>query len=91
MVKVVGADHSKTRRRYLWRNFKHFCHWCGVRLTWSGDNALTCDHKVPLSKGGTNKRTNLLPACKTCNQTRGNTDYEVYRREASRCAANVAR
>lgn len=50
------------------------CHWCGIGLC--GDkskfNFATMDHLIPLSRGGTNQNSNLVPACHACNHKRGN-------------------
>lgn len=62
------SDSSKTRKGYLWRSRKRRCNWCGKKLT---KTTLTCDHVIPLSKGGTHKRTNLVAACYDCNQRKG--------------------
>ncbi|WP_309474759.1 HNH endonuclease [Dissulfurirhabdus thermomarina] len=40
------------------------CHYCGRFV---GAAALTMDHVVPLARGGTSERHNLVPACKDCN------------------------
>lgn len=32
-----------------------------------GDEATSVDHIIPVSRGGTNARENLAPACKSCN------------------------
>jgi 5-methylcytosine-specific restriction endonuclease McrA len=40
------------------------CVYCKLALD---KKALTIDHKIPLSKGGTNWLANLVPACKPCN------------------------
>lgn len=75
------------RRLTGWKRrlrFKHFllcgrpwveCHYCGVRLTLK---TLTFDHVIPLSKGGAMGIKNIIPACRTCNCKRGNTDYEKF-------------
>lgn len=42
------------------------CQYCGA----SGV-PLDCDHVVPLSRGGTNEKSNLKTACKPCNQSKG--------------------
>ncbi|NBW18808.1 MAG: HNH endonuclease, partial [Caulobacteraceae bacterium] len=39
------------------------CHWCGAP-------AQVADHLLPLSQGGTNEATNLVPACYRCNNAR---------------------
>lgn len=55
------------------------CYYCRRFLTLdnSGHKA-TLDHKVPLSKGGTWKRTNLVLACHACNQNKGDSDEDVF-------------
>ncbi|MFN6537943.1 MAG: HNH endonuclease [Nostoc sp. EkiNYC01] len=45
------------------------CFWCGCNLTL---NAITVDHYIPLSLGGSNKIKNLRLACNGCNNKRGN-------------------
>lgn len=44
------------------RRFNYLCAYCGTR-----DGQLEPDHVVPLSRGGSNSTTNLLPSCRTCN------------------------
>jgi 5-methylcytosine-specific restriction endonuclease McrA len=54
------------------------CCYCGEHMTatvpgnqpdWTD---ATLEHKVPLSDGGTNDKTNLAAACRSCNQHQGN-------------------
>lgn len=44
------------------RRFEYTCAYCGER-----DGQLEPDHVVPLSRGGSNSTTNLLPSCRMCN------------------------
>lgn len=45
-----------------------------------GDPIVTqVDHVLPLSRGGTDDRGNLTPACKTCNMEKGDFTPEEYR------------
>ncbi len=39
---------------------------------------LTLDHVVPLSKGGSNAISNCVPACATCNSSKGPKDLRVW-------------
>ena len=45
------------------------CRVCGH--TGSPDNPLTCDHIVPLARGGTNDRSNLQCLCRRHNSSKG--------------------
>jgi 5-methylcytosine-specific restriction endonuclease McrA len=45
-----------------------WCTSCGSPGT--AVNPLTVDHIVPLSKGGTNARENLMVLCYRCNRTK---------------------
>lgn len=43
----------------------HSCQYCGDQFD------LTCDHIVPLNRGGTNDIENLTTACRFCNSSKG--------------------
>jgi predicted phage-related endonuclease len=49
-------------------NQSNRCCWCGATLTLA---TATWEHRVPLSKGGTNDENNLALACAKCNHERG--------------------
>ncbi len=61
-------------RAHSWR-----CFYCGKRLN---RKTLTKDHRIPLSKGGTDFARNLVPACKACNS--GKADRPSYRKRRER-------
>ena len=48
--------------------FGNLCCYCGVKLT---RNSLTLDHVVARDNGGSNRKLNLLLACRVCNSTKG--------------------
>jgi hypothetical protein len=73
------GDHKKRLRKRLvpntltaeeWaqikKQFKYRCIYCGEK------KPLTHEHIVPLSRGGSFTKENILPACKNCNSKRGN-------------------
>jgi 5-methylcytosine-specific restriction endonuclease McrA len=43
------------------------CSYCGQK-----SNKLQMDHVVPVSKGGSHNAENIVPACPSCNQSKGN-------------------
>lgn len=53
------------------------CFYCGSRLDVSNRSR---DHVHPRSRGGLGKRYNLVPACKPCNESKGNKAVNVFRR-----------
>lgn len=72
----VGTSYSNRRRMRLhsvhgshsqdeWKDkktaFDNLCVYCG------SDGKLTRDHYIPISKGGTDSISNIVPACKSCN------------------------
>ena len=40
------------------------CYYCGSKVA---PSELTMDHLIPITRGGTSVRPNLVPACKECN------------------------
>ena len=52
------------------------CAYCGATVS------ITCDHIVPLSKGGRNIIDNIVPACLSCNSSKNASDViEWYTRQ----------
>jgi len=56
-VPVLGND-------LLYARDRHVCAYCGDRFA---VRDLSCDHVVPVSKGGTHVWMNVVTACRTCN------------------------
>jgi hypothetical protein len=54
-------------REYLLQRDKHTCQYCGGA---SNDNILNLDHKHPRAKGGSNRVSNLIISCVTCNEAK---------------------
>mgnify|MGYP001627262624 CR=1 FL=1 len=43
---------------------KRRCYYCGKEVP---ENELTMDHVIPLIRGGKSVKSNIVPACKECN------------------------
>jgi 5-methylcytosine-specific restriction endonuclease McrA len=57
------------------------CHYCRKKLT---QKNATPDHRIPLSRGGTNRITNIHPACLPCNQRKNALTEKEYLRRLAR-------
>jgi 5-methylcytosine-specific restriction endonuclease McrA len=55
--------------RALFRRDQNFCLYCGNQFR---ECDLSRDHVVPISRGGRDKWTNVVTACKRCNARKGN-------------------
>lgn len=54
-----------------WQLFDNCCAYCGGKAT-------SIDHFIPLSKGGGDVLSNLLPACQSCNSSKRDYDVEQW-------------
>ena len=65
-VKREKEKARELRRSQWWKNrvAKGICHYCGGNFP---PAELTLDHLVPIIRGGTSTRGNVVPACKECN------------------------
>ncbi|QAR33750.1 HNH endonuclease [Geovibrio thiophilus] len=54
------------RRKQWWRQKvdQGICHYCGNKFP---PEEITMDHIVPIARGGTSTKGNVVPACKECN------------------------
>ena len=56
------------KRQRVYQRDQYTCKLCGALLT---DQTATLDHIIPRSKGGSGAITNLVTACRSCNQKKG--------------------
>ena len=68
----VARERAKARvlRKSVWWQQQiqaGVCHYCGKKV---GPEALTLDHVVPVARGGTSTKGNVVPACKDCNNSK---------------------
>lgn len=66
--KGAKGDHSLNDIRLQYKAQKGLCWWCGKEMI---DN-YHVDHRIPLSRGGSNAPENLCIACPECNLSKGN-------------------
>lgn len=52
--------------------FNHRCAYCGAT------DRITQDHVIPLSQGGTDSIENVVPACRSCNSSKGDKTPEEW-------------
>lgn len=59
-----GVEHEPYSRTAILARWGHMCAYCPAFAT-------HLDHVVPLSKGGADKESNIVPACAACNLSKG--------------------
>ena len=70
-LKRAGGSHTAQEWREKCALLANLCIYCGEA------RPLVRDHKVPLSRGGTDDITNIVPACRSCNsKKRSQTAHE---------------
>ena len=58
---ITSGQWASIKAAYAWR-----CAYCGKMPA-----SLTQDHVIPLSLGGSHTPTNIVPACRSCNSSKG--------------------
>jgi len=80
---VIRAERNKARtlRKTRWwqqKTSSGACYYCDRKV---GFKELTMDHIIPLSRGGSSTKDNLVPCCKACNNKKKNSlpvEWEDY-------------
>lgn len=77
LVKILMRKSTRQiDNKIQWKVFQrdaYTCRYCG-----STGVPLTVDHLILWENGGATIEKNLVSACKKCNKTRGNTEYEEW-------------
>jgi len=65
----------------LWRQsiknaWNNCCAYCGTPPI--DDKSLTLDHVRPKVRGGEDRTSNCVPACKSCNHAKGSEDWKTW-------------
>lgn len=65
-IRREKAKARELRRSQWWKNrlARGTCEYCGKHFP---PRELTMDHRVPIVRGGTSSRSNVVPCCKQCN------------------------
>jgi 5-methylcytosine-specific restriction endonuclease McrA len=68
MSNSMSTAWKRQKRHKLWLKQNKKCNHCTIDLEFS---ETTLEHKIPTSKGGTNKESNLEVLCGPCNFIKG--------------------
>lgn len=74
-LRIERNKSREIRKSQWWKNqlAKGVCHYCESRFR---PSELTMDHRIPLARGGTSSKSNLVTCCKACN-TKKQSQLEV--------------
>lgn len=70
----VNYTHQQWKETVIY--FGGECAYCGKTMR-KGER-LTRDHLVPVSEGGTTTQDNVVPACSSCNSSKGATEWREW-------------
>jgi 5-methylcytosine-specific restriction endonuclease McrA len=72
-IHVPRRFRRQVTNTFLFARDRYRCQYCGRHATeLKLREALTRDHLIPLSRGGTNEWNNVVTACSPCNTRKGN-------------------
>ena len=73
MYKNLNRTIPPLTNRELFRRDAHLCMYCGHHYH---ESELTRDHVTPMSRGGKDRWSNVVTACRNCNTRKGNRNPE---------------
>lgn len=78
--------YTEDELNYIYEKTDGYCYYCGKKLSFQNygihgaKGSWHVEHKVPVSKGGTDSMNNLVPACIDCNAEKGDRTGRSYKR-----------
>ena len=76
---ILGLEYQRGElfgfevREYILQKYDYTCVYCGAK-----DVPLQMEHVVPKARGGSNRTSNLVLACKKCNQKKGSKSIDEF-------------
>jgi 5-methylcytosine-specific restriction endonuclease McrA len=75
----MEAGHTWEQWIQLLKEHDNKCFYCKKKMTKKeGPKQRTRDHIIPVSKGGTDDIENIVPACRSCNSSKGTREFELF-------------
>jgi len=78
LITMTSSDSKRLWRRAIKEHFNCTCVYCGENYEL---HELTLDHVKPRCRGGEDLTTNVVPACRKCNQDKGSNHWLRWCRE----------
>jgi hypothetical protein len=82
LVRHKARESTRTRRKNVgaidFREAEYLTERFGGKCAYCGKPADSWDHITPVSKGGTSRHSNILPACRSCNSSKNNDPVEEW-------------
>lgn len=69
LLAMNSSDAKRMWRAAIKEQWDNRCAYCG------SDHNLTLDHIHPKTKGGNDRTSNVVPACRNCNQSKGSSQW----------------
>lgn len=79
---------SQSERQQIHNKCNGHCAYCGRELEYKD---MQVDHMTPISRGGADALSNMLPACRSCNHYKATLTVEGFRQYLSRIAHRLMR
>lgn len=79
-IEIDEADYytDPDRRLVVLERDKRKCVYCLIEIS---EDTFVIDHLIPVSKGGTNRKFNLVASCEACNQRKQDQDPILFLKE----------
>lgn len=83
-ARLAGVENTLTENEWkeIVAEYDYHCYICNHDGSEDGD--ITLDHVIPLAKEGPHTKENVLPACSSCNSSKGDKDLDVFLKERER-------
>ena len=78
LITMTSSEGKRLWRQAIKEHFDCTCVYCGRKHEL---HELTLDHVKPKTDGGEDLTSNLVPACKACNQGKGSSHWQRWMRQ----------